>query len=112
MSVLKRSDSGRPPTWLIVLVLSVFIIFVLGAIDTISTARALTCSQANSDCEAKGLTNIIIGAPNTAASQSKGVVNIITDTANSGASKLLINIIVIPGNAQGIVPASPLTHFR
>lgn len=75
--------------------------------------EATTCSQANSECEAKALENIIVGPQDTGASQAKGLINIITGANNEAAVKLLVNVIVIPGTGTvDVVPMSPLTGFR
>ena len=71
------------------------------------------CLQPGAACNAKLINNIVIGAPSTAQSNNKQLINVVTNTANAANNKLLVNIVVIPGAAStGIVPVSPLTHFR
>lgn len=71
------------------------------------------CSQANSDCNSKLIVNPIIGPPQTGDSNVKLLSNVIINTANVASAKLAVNVIVIPGTAViGVVPISPITHFR
>ncbi len=104
--------SKRQSFWFLFWALLPFLIIVI-LFALKQPANATTCSQANSECESKGLENVIIGTPSDAASEAKGLVNVITNNGNVSNSKLLINVIVIPGPASGgIIPAFPLTHFR
>lgn len=73
------------------------------------------CMQPDAECLAKLLQHVIVGAPQTALSNSKIITNIVTNTANLANAKLIVNVVVVPGVATagtGIVPTSPLTHFR
>jgi hypothetical protein len=88
-------------------------LIVLALLAAPLPAWATTCSQANSECDAKSLNSVIVGPQQTGESAAKLLNNVIVNTANEAASKLLINVIVIPGTAStGVVPVSPLTHLR
>lgn len=87
------------------------IIFI--ALMLLPGAAHAQCSQADSNCNSKLIMNPIIGPPQTGDSNGKLLSSVVINTANAAAAKLAINVVVIPGAAiTGIVPASPMTHFR
>jgi len=77
-----------------------------------SPAIAQTCSSSNIECNTKIIVNPIFGPEQTGTSADKLINNVVTNGGTVGASKIVVNVIAIPGAANGIIPASPLTHFR
>jgi hypothetical protein len=77
------------------------------------TAKATTCSQANSECEAKGLLEVITGAPTNAEGNAKTLLNVVTNPAIVSNAKLILNVVLTPGTPPGgAIVTSPLTHFK
>jgi hypothetical protein len=87
------------------------------------------CSQANSDCTPKLLTNPVISTPTNAETANKILGTVVTETNSSWNSKILTAVVVGPDVARnnklltGVVVeqsassatmppiASPLTHW-
>jgi hypothetical protein len=55
---------------------------------------AQTCSQADSECASKLLTNPVVGSPQGASSSSKLLTNTIVGFDSFGSAKLLTNVII------------------
>lgn len=89
--------------------------FLILALAVLSTpAFATTCTQANSECQAKGLTSVIMNPQQDGATAAKILTTVITDNSNVASAKLLVTIICANCSAgsAGVVPMSPLTGFR
>ena len=90
------------------------IVGALGLLSlTTTSAVAQTCSTSNIECNTKIIVNPIFGPQQTGASANKLITNVVTDAGQLGSSKIIVNVVAIPGSGvAGVVPMSPQTGFR